>query len=132
MNQENFTRFGSLSVLNVKLNLMKMSLMIVSISLSLLLASTAHAGIDFSGMSNSPTFARNGGYISNLGEYVDYWNYLKRNHLLEEMLDDDWRRFKLLGRKFNVTIPRKQPKPNVGAIVYAGSMRLQRPGMCRE
>ena len=87
----------------------------------------AHAGIN---LSNSPRFSRNGGAIHNLGDYVDYYSYLKRNHLLEEMLDDDWSRFKLLGRKFMVTIPRKQPRN--GASVYAGSVRLTRPGMCRE
>ena len=85
-----------------------------------LLSLPVHAGIN---LNMVPLFAKNGGFIGSLTEYVDYYSYVKHNQL--EFLQEDWNKLRDMGRKFNVTIPKKQPKPRVGAMVYAGSQIIR-------
>lgn len=85
--------------------------------ISLLISTTAHAGISLS----FPRFSENGGFIGNAGEYIDYYHYLKRNHLMELLLKSDYELLKDMGRKWRITIPKKQPQPKVGAGVFVSS-----------
>ena len=89
-----------------------------------MLCHLSYAGINLSLRPHIDRPRYNGNGLMDKGDYIDYYFYLKRNHLLELMLYSDYVRLRAKGKEYGVRIPNKPPKPVNGAGIRFGVCKV--------